>query len=81
MQANIQKWGNSQGIRIPKYIIEALGIKENEKLDISTNQDKIIIAKAQKKKRKNIKELFTGYNGNYKTDAIEYGEPVGREIW
>lgn len=31
MQATIQKWGNSQGIRIPKAFLEALGIRENDR--------------------------------------------------
>jgi antitoxin MazE len=29
MQATIQKWENSQGIRIPKAFLEALNMTEN----------------------------------------------------
>ena len=28
MQTTIQKWGNSQGIRIPKAYLEAVGLAE-----------------------------------------------------
>ena len=30
MQATIQKWGNSQGIRIPKAFLDALNMAEND---------------------------------------------------
>ena len=35
MKAQVKEWGNSQGIRIPKEILEDAGISLNEVLDIS----------------------------------------------
>ena len=29
MYATIQKWGNSQGLRIPKALLDAVGLREN----------------------------------------------------
>ena len=75
----IQKWGNSQGIRIPKSILKAINWKANEELSIYTENDKIIIEPA--KKRKNIVELFENYDGEYKPVEMEWGDPVGEEIW
>ena len=34
MQATIQKWGNSQGIRIPKAFLEALGMMEKDRKSV-----------------------------------------------
>ena len=45
MQTTIQKWGNSQGIRIPKLFLEALGIRENDHVEIERVDDSIIIRK------------------------------------
>ncbi len=80
MVTTIQKWGNSQGIRIPKSILENLSWNENEQIMILVDNGKLIMKKA-KEKRKNIKELFKDYNGNYKTSEIDWGEPKGNEIW
>ncbi|MFZ7988393.1 AbrB/MazE/SpoVT family DNA-binding domain-containing protein [Fusobacterium watanabei] len=33
----VQKWGNSQGIRLPKKILKDLGIGVNDKIEISSN--------------------------------------------
>ena len=35
----------------------------------------------QNKKRKNIKERFAGFNGEYPKTEIDWGNPVGKEIW
>ena len=79
MTITVQKWGNSQGIRLPKYILEAINWHKDEKLDIKTENGKIVIEK--KIERKNIKELFANFNGKYKPTDVCWGEPVGNEIW
>ena len=79
MTTTIQKWGNSQGIRIPKSILDTINWTENEEIIILIKDEKIVIEKA--KKRKNIKELFKDYKGKYEPTEIDWGEPVGDEIW
>ena len=39
MEARLQKWGNSAGIRIPKSILNSLNIKINDILDIEQNDE------------------------------------------
>lgn len=36
MSTTIQKWGNSQGIRIPKSILDILHWKEDEEVELFT---------------------------------------------
>ncbi len=38
MRAHVVKIGNSQGIRIPKPILEQTGIKEDVELEVEKNQ-------------------------------------------
>lgn len=76
---NLQKWGNSQGIRIPKLIIDAVNWKENEELTLDVRDDEIIIRKAQE--RKSIEELFRDFDSEYTAEEIDWGKPVGKEIW
>ena len=80
MITTIQKWGNSQGVRIPKILLDSVDWKENEKIIIVAEDGKLIMEKA-KAKRKNIKELFKDYNGEYKPEEIDWGKPEGEEIW
>lgn len=79
MTTSIQKWGNSQGIRIPKSILDDLKWKENDEVMIIVQENQLVIEKIEK--RKNIKELFKDYDGKYETIEIDWGEPMGDEIW
>lgn len=81
MTTTIQKWGNSQGIRLPKYILEAINWNGNEEIEIKTEDGKIIIEKSTQNERKNIKELFADFDGEYQPTVIDWGKPVGKEIW
>lgn len=79
MTTSIQKWGNSHGVRIPKTLLDEVQWSESEKLVIIAENNKIIIEKAEP--RKNIKELFADFEGSYESEEIDWGTPVGEEIW
>ena len=49
MEIRIQKWGNSDGIRISSSILKSLNIKTNDILNIEQEDDKIIISVLAKK--------------------------------
>lgn len=78
MEAKIQKWGNSSGIRLPKKMLESLNMHDGTPVDVISENNKIIITK---KKKKTIKELFENYDGDTKMKEYDWGEPEGREIW
>ena len=80
MTTSIQKWGNSQGIRIPKILLDTVKWTENEEITIWVDDGKLVIEKA-KKERKNIKELFEDFEGEYKPIDVDWGTPKGEEIW
>ena len=79
MTTKIQRWGNSQGIRIPKFILEALNWNDDEELVMTAENDKIVIKKAAK--RMNIKDLFADYDEEYAPVEVDWGKPVGKEVW
>ena len=80
MEARLQKWGNSIGIRIPSSILKSLNLKTNDILDIIEEDDKIVISKTKKAKI-NLKKLFDEYKGDNIAKEFKWDEPRGREIW
>ena len=80
MITSIQKWGNSQGIRLSKSILSTAGIPANGAVNIVAEPDRIIIQKVDKRKYRNLQELFGNYDGNYQCAEWETGSPVGREV-
>lgn len=82
MTTSIQKWGNSQGVRIPKYLLDAVKLTTNDEVEIRAESDKLIIERAAPTAaRKTIKELFAGYDGENEPQEIDWGEQAGKEVW
>jgi antitoxin MazE len=80
MRAVIQKWGNSQAIRLPKAILETARLGENEPVQILAERNKIIIRKAAAKHR-TLAERLAGFTEEYAGQEWDTGAPVGREVW
>ncbi|MBQ7901625.1 MAG: AbrB/MazE/SpoVT family DNA-binding domain-containing protein [Clostridia bacterium] len=89
MNSTIQKWGNSQGIRLPKIILDELGFAENDRVEITVVGNSIMLKKAAKQKHITVKERLEAF---YKksiseietTEAeteIDTGNAAGEEIW
>ena len=49
MQAvKIKRWGNSQGVRIPRQILEIVGLSEEDTVEIEVIDGKLILSKPEK---------------------------------
>ncbi|GHV96146.1 hypothetical protein AGMMS50293_24660 [Spirochaetia bacterium] len=91
MQTAIVKWGNSQGIRLPKSFLQNINISENETVDVILEEEMIIIKKINKKIHRTTKERLLEYFGkkndqnifdqHSQQNEIDWGTPVGKEIW
>ena len=80
MEIRIQKWGNSDGIRIPRNILKSLNIKTNDILNIEEVNKKIIISIPEKKKV-SLEEKFKEYKGKNLSKDFSWDERKGKEIW
>lgn len=68
MYGTIQKWGNSQAIRLPKAILEMAKLNENDKVEIKVQDGNLIISpvkntKPYKKELLNITVIISVVNG------------------
>ncbi len=80
MQAQVKEWGNSQGVRIPKELLQDAGIVLNEILNISASNGTITLTKTFR--HKTLEERAAEYGGKLNLDGeYDWGEPVGREVW
>ena len=78
MVTTVQKWGNSQGVRIPKDFLVSIDIKCGDKVIIELEDNTITMRKAAIKK---IDALFADYDGDYVPEELSWGSPVGNEVW
>lgn len=70
MLSKVQKWGNSNGVRIPKIYLDELGISTNDEVDIVLENKKIIVTK--KSLKCNLKQRINKYDGDYTVEDFSW---------
>ena len=82
MLAKIQKWGNSQGLRLAKNLLSDAQLNIGDEVDISVKDGVMLITPAKRVRgRYNLKNLVKRIPENYQPSEIEWGDPVGKEAW
>lgn len=83
MLVTLNKWGNSEAIRIPKIITEALGIHCGDKLELTLENDTLIIKKSELQGRELVANLLKDFEMNDIEDQeeIKDWDFVAEEVW
>lgn len=82
MLARVQKWGNSQGLRLPKSILKDARVSTGDEVKISVRDRNIILEPVKKTRRKyDLKKLVAKMPKKYKPEELGWGRPVGKEAW
>ena len=81
MTAKISKWGNSQGLRMPKDIMESLQLHIGDNIDISIVDGKVILEPIKKDiLNYDLNELISKIPNNYEVKE-EFNTILGKEEW
>lgn len=82
MHTKIQKWGNSQGLRLPKSLLADAQLGVGDEVDIRVKDGIMIVKPAQKIRGKHsLEDLVARIPESYQSCETDWGEPVGREDW
>ena len=82
MVTKVQKWGNSQGLRLSKQVLEEAGISIGDPVDVSTRDGVIVITPTRRLRgRQSLHELVSRIPKNYRPKEVDWGRPIGREDW
>lgn len=80
MRVQVQKWGNSLALRIPKPFAEDAEMREGTIVDLSVSEGKLVVVPVRKKKVTLKQLLAKVHRGNLHRET-DSGPAVGREIW
>jgi antitoxin MazE len=80
MRVQVQKWGNSLAMRIPKPFAEDVQVKEGTIVDLSVSGGRLVAIPVRKKKA-TLKELLAKVGKNNLHGEVDSGPSVGRESW
>jgi len=80
METNVQKWGNSLAVRIPRPFAAEIGIEEGSAVDVVV-EDGGIVVRPRRALRLKLETLLAGVNARNAHRESDLGPAAGRETW
>ena len=80
MRVQVQKWGNSLALRIPKPFAEDMGVREGTAVQLAVSEGRLVAAPIRPRKTR-LKDLLARVTKANLHAAVDTGMPMGREVW
>ena len=80
MEAEIEKWGDSYALRIPKDLALELGLDFGAKVKLLKRLGCLRVVPPGVKHH-TLEELLASYPDDYEPEEWDSGPPVGKEVW
>lgn len=82
MVTKVQRWGNSQGLRISKQVLEDARISIGDEVDVSVRDGVIMVSPVKRVRGKySLRKLVSRIPEEYSAEEVDWGAPVGKEVW
>ena len=82
MITKVQKWGNSQGLRLAKDVLAHAHISVGDEVDVAVDDGVIVIAPLRRVRGGHqLEDLVSRIPPDYEPEEVDWGAPVGREAW
>ena len=82
MITKVQKWGNSQGLRLSKDLLSDAQIDVGDEVDVSVHDGSLVITPARRVRGGlDLEHLVARIPEGYEPEELDWGPPVGREVW
>ncbi len=77
--AQVQKWGNSLAIRLPKRLAEQLSLTRGSRVTFSVDGERLILER-EADPAITLEALLLRCTPENRHEPVDWGAPVGREI-
>ncbi len=82
MITKVQKWGNSQGLRLSKELLSDVEIDVGDAVDVTVHDGSLVITPARRIRGGcDLAQLVGRIPAGYKPGELDWGPPAGREVW
>jgi len=82
MITKVQRWGNSQGLRLNKQVLEEAHISVGDEVDLAVRDGVITLVPVKRVRGgHDLKELVARMPKDFEPQEVEWGDAVGREVW
>ena len=80
MRTKVQKWGNSLAVRIPKAFALEVGLDQDGEVELTVQSGRLVLAPPLRPSY-NLDELLAGVKPSNLHKEVDWGPPVGKEVW
>ena len=83
MKVEFLKWGNSLALRVPKAFAEEIGASVGKRAEMTAEDGALVVKveKPKKRRRQHLEHLINGITEENRHLEVEWGAPVGKEVW
>ncbi len=82
MITKIQKWGNSQGLRVSKELLSEAGISVGDAVDVGVADGTLVVTPVRRVRGcVELSELVARIPAGYTPEELDWGPPQGGEVW
>lgn len=78
---NIKKWGNSLAVRIPQVVAKELNFTPGTEVELELEDGDLRVKLKSHRPKYTLAELVAGITEDNVHEEIDFGPPVGREVW
>jgi len=80
MHVQVQKWGNSLALRIPKTYAKETNVRQGSAVELTLVEGKLVVTPIEKSSYK-LKNLMAHVHKDNIHGEQDFGPKVGSEIW
>jgi antitoxin MazE len=81
MISRIQKWGNSQGLRLSKTLLSDVDTDVDDAVDVAVHKGALIVTPVRRVwGGHDLRDLVRRVPKGYKPGELDWGSPVGSEV-
>lgn len=82
MITKVQKWGNSQGLRLSSELLSDVQIDAGDAVEVTEHDGSLVIAPARRVRGGTDPEQLVGrIPKGHQPEELDWGPPGGREVW
>lgn len=80
MRSQVKKWGNSASVRIPARVLAAASMHIDQEVEMREEDGRIIIEPIATPAY-DLDEMLRAMTPDTFPDDLDFGKPVGEEVW
>lgn len=82
MITRVQKWGNSQGLRLNKELLSKVEINVGDAVEVAVRDGALIVTPVHRiRGGHDLRELVERIPEDYEPGELDWGPTAGREVW